>query len=109
MAFYEERRLRMAKLKQNLVVLLVVSMVFVGEVNANPAGSGNDAPAIIADIFVCRPLGFLALAGGSALYVLSLPFTIPAKGKEEAKRTLILFPYHYTFIRRLGEFHDEDL
>ena len=99
----------MDKFKQNVVVLLVVTLLFTGEVNANPAGSGKDAPAIIADIFICRPLGILALAGGSALYVLSLPFTVPAKGKEAAKRTLILYPYHYTFIRQLGEFHDDDL
>ena len=99
----------MEKLKLNVVVLLAVTLLFAGEVNANPAGSGKDAPAIIADIFICRPLGILALAGGSALYVLSLPFTVPAKGKEAAKRTLILYPYHYTFIRQLGEFHDDDL
>jgi hypothetical protein len=43
------------------------------------------------------------------LYVLTLPFTVPAKGKEAAKRTLVLFPYHYTFTRQLGEFHDDDL
>jgi hypothetical protein len=99
----------MERIKQKLVVLLAVTFVFAGEVNANPAGSGKDAPAIIADVFICRPLGILALAGGSALYVLTLPFTIPAKGKEAAKRTLVLFPYHYTFTRQLGEFHDEDL
>jgi hypothetical protein len=99
----------MEKLKQNVVVLLAVTLLFAGEVNANPAGSGKGAPAIIADIFICRPLGILALAGGSALYVLSLPFTVPAKGKEAAKRTLVLYPYHYTFIRQLGEFHDDDL
>ena len=99
----------MERIKQKLVVLLAVTFVFAGEVNANPAGSGKDAPAIIADVFICRPLGLLALAGGSALYVLTLPFTIPAKGKEAAKRTLVLFPYHYTFTRQLGEFHDEDL
>ena len=99
----------MEKLKQNVVVVLAVTLLFAGEVNANPAGSGKDAPAIIADIFICRPLGILALAGGSALYVLSLPFTVPAKGQEEAKRTLVLYPYHYTFIRQLGEFHDDDL
>ena len=93
----------MEKLKQNLVILLAVTLLFAGDVNANPAGSGKDAPAIIADVFICRPLGILALAGGSALYVLTLPFTIPAKGKEAAKRTLVLFPYHYTFTRQLGE------
>jgi len=99
----------MGKLKQNLVVLLAATLLFAGEVNANPAGSGKDASAIIADVFICRPLGILALAGGSALYVLSLPFTVPANGKDAAKRTLVLFPYHYTFTRQLGEFHDDDL
>ena len=99
----------MDKIKQKLVILLVVTFVFAGEVNANPAGSGADAPAIIADVFICRPLGLIALTGGSVLYVLSLPFTIPAKGKEAAKRTLVLYPYHYTFTRQLGEFHDDDL
>mgnify|MGYP001423727542 FL=1 len=99
----------MEKIRQKLVVLLAVTFVFAGEVNANPAGSGKDAPAIIADVFICRPLGLIALTGGSILYVLSLPFTIPAKGKEAAKRTLVLYPYHYTFTRQLGEFHDDDL
>ena len=99
----------MGKIRQKLMVLLAVTFVFAGEVNANPAGSGADAPAIIVDVFICRPLGLIALTGGSVLYVLSLPFTIPAKGKEAAKRTLVLYPYHYTFTRQLGEFHDDDL
>ena len=99
----------MGKIRQKLMVLLAVTFVFAGEVNANPAGAGADAPAIIADVFICRPLGLIALTGGSVLYVLSLPFTIPAKGKEAAKRTLVLYPYHYTFTRQLGEFHDDDL
>ena len=99
----------MERFNLNLGVLLAVSLLFAGEVKANPAGSGKDAPSIIADVFICRPLGILALAGGSALYVLSLPFTVPANGKEAAKRTLVLFPYHYTFTRQLGEFHDDDL
>ena len=99
----------MNRYKTNLVVLLVAGFLFAGNVNANPAGSGKNAPAIIADVFICRPLGLLALIGGSALYVVSLPCTIPAQGQESAKRTLILYPYHYTFTRQLGEFHDDDL
>ena len=99
----------MDKIRHKMVVVLALTLLFAGEVNANPAGSGKDAPAIIADVFICRPLGRMALTGGSALYVLTLPFTVPAKGKEAAKRTLVLFPYHYTFTRQLGEFHDDDL
>ena len=54
-------------------------------------------------------MGVIALIAGSAVYVVSLPFTTMANGQEEAKRSLILYPYHYTFTRQLGEFHDDDL
>ena len=99
----------MERFKRNLVVLLAVSFLFAGNVNANPAGSGKNAPAIVADAFICRPLGIIALIAGSAIYVVALPFTSMANGQEEAKRTLVLYPYHYTFTRQLGEFHDDDL
>ena len=95
--------------KKNLVILLAVSFLFAGNVNANPAGSGKNTPAIMADAFICRPMGVIALIAGSAIYIVSLPFTSMSDGQEEAKRTLILYPYHYTFTRQLGEFHDNDL
>ncbi len=95
--------------KKNLVILLAVSFLSAGNVNANPAGSGGKTPAIMADAFICRPMGVIALIAGSAIYIVSLPFTSMADGQEEAKRTLILYPYHYTFTRQLGEFHDDDL
>ena len=95
--------------KKNLVILLAVSFLFAGNVNANPAGSGSNTPAILADAFICRPMGIIALIAGSAIYIVSLPFTTMANGQEEAKRNLILYPYHYTFTRQLGEFHDDDL
>ena len=101
----------MNQVKRNLVIILAATFLFAGNfnANANPAGSGKDAPAIVADVFICRPLGLIFLTGGSLLYIVTLPCTIPANGKEEAKRTLILYPYHYTFTRKLGEFHDDDL
>ena len=99
----------MERYKKNLVVLLAVSFLFAGNVNANPAGSGSKTPAIMADAFICRPMGVIALIAGSAIYIVSLPFTTMANGQEEAKRNLILYPYHYTFTRLRGEFHDADL
>ena len=99
----------MERYKKNLVVLLGVSFLFAGNINANPAGSGSNTPAIVADAFICRPMGIIALIAGSAIYIVSLPFTTMADGQEEAKRTLILSPYHYPFTRQLGEFHDDDL
>ena len=99
----------MEQYKKNLVILLAVSFLFAGNVSANPAGSGSNTPAIVADAFICRPMGIIALIAGSAIYIVSLPFTTMADGQEEAKRNLILSPYHYTFTRQLGEFHDDDL
>ena len=65
----------MERFKNNLVVVLAVSFLFAGNVNANPAGSGKNAPAIVADAFICRPMGIIALIAGSVIYVVSLPFT----------------------------------
>jgi len=99
----------MNRMNKYLVVWLAAMFLLAGKANANPAGSGKSVPAIVADVVVCRPLGLCALVAGSAFYVVSLPFTIPAGGQEEAKRNLVMYPYHYTFTRQLGEFQDEDL
>ena len=40
----------MDQFKKKLVVVLAFTFLFAGELNANPAGSGKDAPAIIADV-----------------------------------------------------------
>ena len=96
------------KSSKRWALALVILFLFNFEAQANPAGTGRDAPAIIADVVICRPLGLMALLGGSIFYVVSLPFTVPAGGTERAKLTLVDYPYHYTFTRRLGEFYDED-
>ena len=97
------------KSRRRWALALVILFFFNFEAQANPAGSGEGVPAIVADVMICRPLGLMALLGGSAFYVVSLPFTVPAGSTEQAKRTLVDYPYHYTFPRRLGEFYDEDL
>ena len=97
------------KSSKRWALALVILFFFNFEAQANPAGTGRDATAIIADVVVCRPIGLVALLGGSMFYVVSLPFTVPAGGTEQAKRTLVDYPYHYTFTRRLGEFYDDDL
>jgi|TARA_B100000029_G_scaffold511234_1_gene604718 hypothetical protein len=98
------------KSSRNWALALVVLIVFTTQeqLKANPAGSGSGVPAIVADVFIARPLGIMATLAGSALYVVSLPFTVPARGTEQAKRVLVDYPFHYTFSRPLGEFHDDD-
>ena len=97
------------KSSKNWALALAILFLINFNAQANPAGTGRDTPAIIADVFIARPLGLIALLGGSMIYVVSLPFAVPAGGTEQAKRTLVDYPYHYTFTRRLGEFYDDDM
>lgn len=96
------------KSRNQWALALVFLFAFSTQVQANPAGSGSGVPAIVADVFIARPLGIVATLAGSALYIVSLPFTVPARGTEQAKRVLVDYPYHYTFSRPLGEFYDDD-
>ena len=90
-------------------IALAFLFLFQTKAVATPSSTGKDTMAIVADVFVCRPLGVVALMAGTLVYVVSLPFTVPARGTEAAKRTLVDYPYHYTFTRPLREFYDEDL
>ena len=85
--------------------MAVMAVLLMGApAQANPAGSGSNTPAIVADVLIARPLGLAAMLGGTALYVISLPFTLPTRSNHEAQRTLIEYPYHYTFPRPVGDF-----
>ena len=93
---------------KRMVLIFAVIMGLISfapsRLEANPAGSGENAMSMIADFVVCRPIGILATLGGSALYILSYPFTYLGKNTEDAKRTFIEYPFHYTFRRPLGDF-----
>lgn len=58
------------------------------------------------DILIARPLGIAAGILGTGFFVLSLPFTIPTKGVEEAADTFIKKPFKFTFSRKCP---DEDM
>lgn len=101
-ASWVPQQCRMRNSRRGVVVL--VMLMLGSPVQANPAGSGSNTPAIMADVLIARPLGLMAMLGGTALYVISLPFTLPTRSNDEAQRTLIEYPYHYTFTRPVGDF-----
>ena len=68
-----------------------------GAVDENPNGF-----AMVGDFFVARPIGLVLTAGGAALWLVSLPFTLLAGNANEAADTLILGPGEQTFMRCLG-------
>jgi hypothetical protein len=61
------------------------------------------AEAIIADGLLLRPGGIVATALGTAVFVVTLPFSIPTRSVDRAAQKLIVDPARYTFVRPLGQ------
>ena len=58
--------------------------------------------AMVADLLVARPIGAAMVVGGTAVWLVSLPFTLMAGHASEAAETLIYGPAETTFVRCLG-------
>jgi hypothetical protein len=68
-------------------------------------GAVDESPhwfAMVGDFFVARPLGLVLTAGGTVLWIVSLPFTLAAGNANETAETLVLGPAEQTFVRCLG-------
>ncbi len=59
---------------------------------------------IVADGLIARPLGLAATAIGAAVFIATLPFSLPSGNAEEVGRVLVRDPAVYTFQRCLGCF-----
>ena len=68
-----------------------------GAVDENP-----NAFAMLGDFVVARPIGLVLTAGGTVLWLASLPFTLMAGNAGDAADTLILGPGEQTFVRCPG-------
>jgi hypothetical protein len=68
-----------------------------GAVDENPNGF-----AMLGDLVVARPIGLVLTAGGAALWLVSLPFTLLAGNAGDVADNLILGPGEQTFMRCLG-------
>lgn len=60
------------------------------------------AGAMVGDLLVARPLGLVMTVGGTAAFVVSLPFTLLGGNVSEAADTLMVGPARSTFVRCLG-------
>lgn len=58
--------------------------------------------AMAGDLLVARPIGAALVVGGTAVWLVSLPFTLLAGNASEAAGTLIGGPVETTFMRCLG-------
>ena len=60
------------------------------------------AGEMAADMIVARPIGLLATVAGSALFVVSLPFSALGGNVSQAADALVVGPAKSTFVRCLG-------
>ena len=89
--------------------LTIISLFFAITIAApvRDVHAADDA-AMVIDAIVVRPLGLVAMVAGSALFIVSLPFTALSKSTGRAAEHFIYAPTRFTFRRPLGEFHPTD-
>jgi len=102
----------MKGLKKIFLLLLTLSLVmgslystgWAGDkwAKEDPVGQGWSA----IDLIFARPLGVAAGIVGTAIFIVSLPFTIPTGGVADAADMFITKPFQFSFTR---EFPDGDI
>ena len=63
----------------------------------------NSAEQMFVDFFFLRPLGIAATAVGTAVFIISLPFSASGGNVKEAFCKMIAEPAQFTFARPLGD------
>ena len=102
----------MKRLKKIFLFLLTLSLVLGSLYSTGWAGDKfrKDDPVAhgwsAVDLIFARPLGIAAGLIGTSLFIVSLPFTIPTGGVDEAADMFIVKPFQFSFTR---EFPDEDM
>ena len=95
--------------KQFMILFLISALIFIPFGISALAQSKNldnqiSAEAMAADLFVIRPLGIVASVAGTAIFIVSLPFSALGGNTKIACRKLVEDPAKFTFKRPLGDF-----
>ncbi|HUH67223.1 MAG TPA: hypothetical protein VLZ07_12390, partial [Syntrophales bacterium] len=61
------------------------------------------------DILLVRPVSFAATIVGTAVFIVSLPFSIPSKSVGTTAKTLVADPFNFTFTRPVGVFNEREM
>lgn len=69
-----------------------------------PTTAAKDPAAMAMDLVLARPGGLVATVAGTAIFVVSLPFSALGGNTGEAFDSLVATPATYTFRRPLGDF-----
>jgi hypothetical protein len=82
-----------------------ISLVHAADSYASYTSRTEDvsAEAMIVDGLLLRPGGIVATVLGTAVFVVTLPFSIPTRSVDKAAQKLVVDPARYTFVRPLGQ------
>lgn len=88
-----------------LLLLMSVTPVYAERDNASHTHEGilSTGEKMVLDAVVLRPVGLLTTVAGSAVYVVSLPFSLLGGNEAEVREHLVNEPARYTFKRPLGD------
>jgi len=98
----------MKSLKKSIFLLLFVSFLigFFGSNGwAQERKNSNDEMNLV-DLFIARPLGIVAAAAGTCVFVVSLPFTLPTRSVQDSFNMFVVEPWKFSFVR---DFPDESI
>ncbi len=94
--------------KHSIVLFVILTLTFIpfgSAVLAQEEAEDVDIPGKMAvDILLARPIGIISTVLGTALFIVSLPFSALGGNTKQAYENLIAKPAKYTFKRPLGDF-----
>lgn len=96
-------------LKQCIALFIIINLVCVtigpSVFAQNPSQEEEiKAGKMVVDVLFIRPLGLVSMATGTAVFIVSLPFSVLGRNVKASARKLVAEPAKFTFLRPLGEF-----
>ncbi len=96
-------------MKNKLIPTVICVLVLVMISPTSVFGSSEweaDAVSVVVDLTVTRPITCALALLGSAVFVVSLPVTIPAGSVKKVAHALVAVPARDTFTRPVGDWED---
>lgn len=91
------------KISRTLIATMAVCLLAFSSLgHARAVDESPSALAMTGDAVVIRPVMFATTIVGSAVYLVSLPFSLLGGNAKEAGNTLVVGPAEATFVRCLG-------
>jgi len=98
----------MKMIRKSIFVFLVIlsfSVTFYSNGGAQQKlSNGSNDELNMVDLLIARPLGILAAAGGTCVFIVSLPFTLPTRSVGDSFNLFVVEPWKFSFVR---DFPDE--